>query len=462
MWAPQDSNLGPTGYEPAALTAELGARRGNAAILALLLSFAGPVSAGSRDSADVGAPARRRILALDVLRGFAVGGILVANVEVFFGLMFMPAAQAAALPTFQADRIAMFLEHVLIEGKFYSIFSLLFGIGFGLQLARAGEAAVPLFRRRLRILLAIGAVHAFLIWAGDILMLYALLGLLMPWFARKSDRSLLRWTAGLLATPTILYIVTLGIWYVAAGTPAAPPPGDGPGIPPDILERLLAMGTGGFADAFIGNLLFVVGRWADLFVSMRFPKVLGMFVLGLWAVRHGIVSEPGAHRDLLVRWRRLGLLIGLPANLLAAWAFLHWPYMPPSAGALMGVAGQAIGFPMLAIGYACTVALWVIDGRQLILRMAPVGKMALSNYLMHSIVCVTLSYGFGLGLWMRVGALAVTGIALAIVLVQIPISTWWLGHYRYGPAEWIWRRLTYRQPLPLRTSDVDVRTSKLL
>jgi uncharacterized protein len=408
------------------------------------------VSAGSSESADVGAPARRRILALDVLRGFAVGGILIANVEVFFGIMFMTAAQAAALPTPRLDRIAMFLEHVLIEGKFYSIFSLLFGIGFGLQLARGGEAAVPRFRRRLRILLGIGAVHAFLIWAGDILMLYALLGLLMPWFARKSDRSLLRWTAGLLAAPTVLYLITLGIMYFAAGPQAAPPPGDGPGVPPDILKRILAMGTGGFTDAFIGNLLFVVGRWGDLFVSMRFPKVLGMFVLGLWAVRCGVVAEPGAHRDLLVRWRRLGLLIGLPTNILAAWAFLHWPYLPPSAGALIGVAGQAIGFPMLAIGYVCTVALWVIDGRRLILHVAPVGKMALSNYLMHSIVCVTLSYGFGLGLWMRVGALATTGIAIAIVLVQIPLSTWWLTRYQYGPAEWIWRRLTYQQPLPMR------------
>src|SRR6187549_1063675 len=154
--------------------------------------------------ADERLPVRRRIPALDVLRGVAVGGILLANVGVFFGLFLLSPDRVAALPTAGADRIATFLEHVLVEGKFYSIFSLLFGIGFGVQLSRGGDAAVPRFRRRVRILLAIGAVHAFFIWAGDILMLYAFLGLLMPWFARKADRALLKWTVGLLCIPTAL------------------------------------------------------------------------------------------------------------------------------------------------------------------------------------------------------------------------------------------------------------------
>src|SRR5687767_3595794 len=169
------------------------------------------------------APARERIPALDVLRGIAVAGILFANVLVFFGLVFLPAERAAALPTAEADVVVRFLDRVLVEGKFYSIFSLLFGIGFGLQLARGGEQALPRFRRRLRILLVIGAVHAFLIWSGDILMLYALLGFTLPWFARKSDRELLRWVAILLAIPTLLYAAALGVWtLVGPGTaPAA-------------------------------------------------------------------------------------------------------------------------------------------------------------------------------------------------------------------------------------------------
>ena len=142
-----------------------------------------PVYTSSSELAEL--PVRERIQALDVLRGIAVGGILLANVMVFFGLFAMPDDRMAALPTAGADNIARSIERVFVDGKFYSVFSLLFGIGFGVQLKRGGEAAVPRFKRRLKVLLGIGAIHAFLIWAGDILMLYALLGLTMPWFARN-------------------------------------------------------------------------------------------------------------------------------------------------------------------------------------------------------------------------------------------------------------------------------------
>ena len=273
---------------------------------------------------------RDRLPVLDVLRGVAVGGILLANTFVFFGLFLIPPERAAAFSSHHLDRIVEIVEHVLVEGKFYSIFSLLFGIGFGLQLARGGDAAVARFRRRLRVLLLIGALHALLIWAGDILLLYALLGFLMPWFARKDSRSLLRWVAGLLAAPTILYIAAL-VARTIAGAPPVPPGPAGPDVPPEVLERLAAMGSGGLGDALIGNLLFFAGRWIDLFVSVRFPKVLGMFVLGLWTVRQGIVTDLQRHLPLLRRWCAAGWTIGLGANVIAALALARWPYLPPSA-----------------------------------------------------------------------------------------------------------------------------------
>jgi uncharacterized protein len=390
-------------------------------------------------------PVRERIQALDVLRGVAVAGILFANVLVFFGLIFMPPDRVAALPSVAADRVALFLEHVFVDGKFYSIFSLLFGIGFGLQLSRGGDAALPRFKRRLRILLAIGAVHAFLIWAGDILMLYALLGFTMPWFARKPDRALLRWTVILLAVPTALYFAALAAFMLSGSGGATAPAASA--MPAKMLAYFEAIGTGGIKDAFIGNLVFLAGRWADLFATVRFPKVLGMFVLGLWTVRTGIALSPPDHRATLARWRLLGWSVGLPANIIAAWAFEHWSYLPPSVGGLLGTAMQGIGIPMLALGYAATVALLVVDGRRFITVFAPVGRMALTNYLMHSIICVVLAYGFGFGLWWRVGASTTMAIAAAIIVVQIPLSAWWLSHHRFGPVEWIWRRLTYGRPI---------------
>jgi uncharacterized protein len=390
-------------------------------------------------------PVRERIQALDVLRGVAVGGILLANILVFFGFVFLPPDRAAGLTTGTANEVTLFLEKVLVDGKFYSVFSLLFGIGFGVQLARGGDAALPRFRRRLRILLGIGAIHAFLIWAGDILMLYALLGFTMPWFARKSNRELLRWTLILLAIPTTLYIVALMVWMIVGTGP--PPASASPGVPPQILKYFEAIGSGGLKDALIGNLVFLAGRWADLFATVRFPKVLGMFVLGLWTVRTGIALSPSDHRSTLARWRLLGWGIGLPANIIAAWAFLRSPYLPPSPAGLLGTAMQGIGVPMLALGYASTVALLVVDGRRFIAVFGSVGRMALTNYLMHSIVCVTLSYGFGFALWWRVGAAQAMAIAAAIIAVQIPLSAWWLSRYRFGPIEWIWRRLTYGRPV---------------
>ena len=404
--------------------------------------------------ADRPAAREDRVVALDVLRGVAVGGILLANAFVFFGLLFDPDGRLKQLPTAQFDRVVEFLEHVVVEGKFYSIFSLLFGIGFGLQLSRRGDVAVGRYRRRLAVLVGIGFVHAVLIWAGDILLLYAFLGFTLPWFARRSDRSLLRWTVGLLATPTALYVVGLAAWMAFGPGPSDGPAPSGPaeGIPPEILARINAIGTGGLSDALIGNLIFLAGRWADLFVTVRFPKVLGMFVLGLWVVRQGIAADPGSHRPLLHRWRTLGLGIGLPLNLVAAWALSVWPYLPPSPGGLLGVACQAVGFPLLALGYACAIVLAVVDGRRWMAPFVPVGRMALTNYLTHSIVCVILSYGFGFGLWGRIGATQAWGIAIAIVLLQIPFSRWWLSSHRFGPMEWVWRRLTYGQPLPMRAT----------
>jgi uncharacterized protein len=404
--------------------------------------------------ADSPAAREDRVVALDVLRGVAVGGILLANVFVFFGLLFDPDGHLKQLPTARVDRMVEFLEHVIVEGKFYSIFSLLFGVGFGLQLSRRGDVAIGRYRRRLAVLVGIGFIHAVLIWAGDILLLYALLGFSMPWFARRSDRSLLRWTVGLLATPTILYMVGLAAWMALGGAPSDGPVSSNPaeGIPPEILARINAVGTGGLGDALIGNLVFLVGRWLDLFVTVRFPKVLGMFVLGLWVVRRGIAADPAAHRPLLLKWRAIGFGFGLPLNLLGAWALSLWPYLPPSPGALLGVACQAVGFPLLALGYASTIVLAVIDGHRIMAAFAPVGRMALTNYLTHSIVCVTLSYGFGFGLWGRVGATQTWAIAISIILLQIPFSRWWLSSHRYGPMEWVWRRLTYGQTLPMRAS----------
>jgi uncharacterized protein len=391
-------------------------------------------------------PVRDRIHALDVLRGVAVGGILFANVIVFFGLIFIRPADAAAFPSAHADSIARFLEGVFIDGKFYSVFSLLFGIGFGVQLSRGGDAALARFRRRLRILLVIGLIHAFVFWPGDILIVYALLGFTLPWFERKTDGELIKWVKILLAIPTVLYVALLAVWMLAGPAPSAGTPADS-AVPPQMMKYFEALGTGGYSDVIRGNMVFMVGRWADLIMTVRFPKVLGMFVLGLWAVRKGIALEPQHHRGIIKRWAMLGIAIGLPANLIGTWAGHHWAYLPPSPGGLISVVAQAIGVPMLAIGYSCTVALIVTSGSRVLNAFAPVGRMALTNYIMHTLICITLSYGFGFGMWWHTGAARAMEIAVVIIIFQMIVSGLWLSQFRYGPMEWVWRRLTYGRPV---------------
>ena len=257
-------------------------------------------------------------MVLDVLRGVAVGGILLANTFVFFGLFLIPPARAAAFSTHSLDRVVEFAEHVLVEGKFYSIFSLLFGIGFGLQLSRRGDASVTRFRRRLRVLLLIGAAHALLIWAGDILLLYALLGFSMPWFAKKDARSLLRWTVGLLATPTILYIVAV-IAGRTVGRRATPLPTGPvqPDLPPEIFEPSGGHGHGRVrrcADWEPDLLRRALGR--PVRYRSGFPRCWGCLC---WVCgRCDRASRPISRHisRLLRRWRAAGWTLGLAANVL--------------------------------------------------------------------------------------------------------------------------------------------------
>jgi uncharacterized protein len=253
----------------------------------------------------------------------------------------------------------------------------------------------------------------------------------------------------LLATPTVLYAIAWGVAEaLGVGSPTAGP--SEVELPPEIMELFAAMGTGGIWDALIGNLILLVGRWVDLFVTMRFPKVFGMFLLGLWVLRQEIATAPERHTERLTRWALWGLAVGVATNLAGAWAFEGAPYWPPSGRGALGVLAQGLGFPMLAIGYASAVTVLCVRGSRVLSMFAPVGRMALTNYLTHSVVCSVLSYGFGAGLFWRIGVAQAWTIAVGIIAVQVPLSAWWMRHYQVGPAEWVWRRLTYQQPLPLR------------
>lgn len=400
-----------------------------------------------------------RLTILDALRGFALGGIFLLNLAVFTGFVFMTAEQMAALPTARLDGPAALLIVWLGYGKFYSLFSLLFGIGFAFQLAaaeRRGDAGLRVFRRRLLVLLVIGAVHLYL-WEGDILFLYALVGFLLIPLRRLSDRALLQTAAVLVLLPVVLQIVIVA--SNGALDPGAPlvrtgdamlqrfgfKPGDAP------LPTLRDAGWSEYLKFQLSGTFF---RYADLLTTGRPFKVLAMFLVGLWVGRSGILRDLSPWTPTLRRVRGAAFGIGLPAAGLQAGLMLAGPE-PDSWSTVAEAVGYAFGVAPLALAYAATFALlWQSSAwRPWLERLAPAGRMALTNYLMQTAVSLTVFYGIGFGQMGRVGPIWWPVIVVAMLAVQVSVSRWWLTRFEFGPMEWLWRQATYGRRLPLvRTS----------
>jgi uncharacterized protein len=394
-----------------------------------------------------------RIEILDVLRGLAVCGILIGNMQWFSGYGMMPPAVAQQSMTF-ADQVTHFLVHFFIEGKFYSIFSFLFGFGFALQIARAeerGDQTASLFKRRLFWLLVIGLLHAYLLWAGDILSIYAVMGFLLILFRRKTNGALLKWAFVLLAIPILTYIL-LYILFVAFAPPNTSAMVNAAQI--DMWnDAVKTVPHSGYLQILTGyNLHYIVGRYASLILEMRLPKLLAMFLLGFYAYRRAIFQNLSSHQPFIRRVLKYGLVLGLVGNVAFAALAGAEAVIPPSAAGIAGVISYAFGVPALALFFIALVAtLWQKAAwRRLLAFLAPVGRMALTNYLLQTMICVLIFYGYGFGQFGRFGAGTATLIALAIFLFQIPMSALWLKYFKYGPMEWIWRQLTYRRRLNLR------------
>jgi uncharacterized protein len=384
-------------------------------------------------------PTTERIELLDALRGFALLGILLANILYWSGWVLVTETERQAMAT-SAQQIWQYrFHHLFVDGKFYTLFSFLFGVGFAVQLdrlERRGADRLRIYRRRVLVLLAIGLLHSLLIWDGDILTLYALLGLLLPWFLPLSERTLLLLAAALIFVvpiggATIFEVIGwqpwrafygFSDWLVAAF-------GWQPG--PDLALRLLP--SGGLDDVVIWNLSGTPYSWGLRIESWRIPKVLGIMLLGLWAGRRLAEGALLSDRRLLRRILTVGLVIGFPASL--AYALL--PAQNQSGLPSM------IGTVPLAMAYAAAFALSWRRMRWLLGMFAAPGRMALTNYLSTSLVGALLFYGIGIGLVGRLSPPEIYGVAVAIYAVQAVASHWWLRRYSQGPMEALWRRLTY-------------------
>jgi uncharacterized protein len=395
------------------------------------------------ESESVG-PAKERIELLDALRGFAIFGILMANIVDWSGWQNLPDGQQAALAGASGARAYDFLIAMFVEGKFYTIFSFLFGLGFALQLSRLerrGVDGIRIYRRRLAILLAIGLLHMSLVWDGDILALYAAIGFVLPFIRSWSDRRLLIGAGILIALPIPGGIVAHFL-------------GAQPGFGLNQVGDSLFVAMGGdpklevnwraredWGSYFAWALSGPPFRIGGLLASWRIPKVLAIMMLGLWAGRRLIAGALFENRTLLKRIAIVGFLIGLPANF--AFAANGGLDQETFRRGLIAFILYAIGVVPLGLAYAASFALAWPRAKAVLGLLAPPGRMALTNYLMQSALGITIFYGVGFGLFHRLNPVEIVGVAVAIFASQVVISRLWLNWFEQGPMEALWRQLTY-------------------
>ena len=398
-------------------------------------------------------PVIERSTLLDGIRGFALMGIVGANFGVLSMWIFMSPEMQAALPGARFDPIIGFLHSVFIEGKFYSIFSLLFGIGFGIFLEK-GTSAMKRYMRRMLILAVIGALHLRLIWEGDILLLYALLGLLLPLFRKLRDRTLLVFACVLILMPVALDAITVytdGAFYPARSLTAhAKARAVEEGFTPDTPFTVLS--DGGLSEFRRYQSIGWLWRIQHLVASNRLPKVLGIFLIGLWVARRGIHCDPSAHIPLLRKVAWFGVLVALPISIFRWWSGERLSHLP-DVQTLINSITYALSVIPMALAYSAAIALlWRRAFVSRVLKvLAPAGRMALTNYLIQSVAGQLLFTGMGLGLGARVTPVIFESLALGVFAVQLIYSHIWMKHFNYGPMEWIWRVLTYGRRMPMHS-----------
>lgn len=414
------------------------------------------VSAGTDAAVSSGASLTpigegERIVVIDMLRGFALLGILLVNMGLF-STPFIGSVIGIPRGETPLDHAAEFGVWWLATGKFYPLFSFLFGLGMSIQLARAAERGANFTRRyarRLLVLLAFGLGHALLLWNGDILFIYALMGFLLMLFRNARPGTLLIWAVVLLALPFALALLS-GI--VNAAFLAA--------LPVDAMARDGLDFNQMFADLYAQTLaVYSRGTWGQIFVWRAIEwiivliafafnsalQILGLFVLGLYAGKMGVFQNIEAHRRLFTLGARVALPAGLLTNALVAWLATRPGDALMSGTIVFAQTLLLLCGPLLTFGYLSVIVLAAQreKARRLLAPLAAAGRMALSNYLMQTVICTTIFYSYGLGLHGQVGAAAGVVLSVALWAVQLPISMVWLRFFQFGPLEWVWRALTY-------------------
>ncbi|KAA3656829.1 MAG: DUF418 domain-containing protein, partial [Chloroflexi bacterium] len=350
------------------------------------------------------------------------------------------------------NRVVWTLSHIVADNKFMTIFSILYGAGIILitkKLDENGQSSATLHYKRTFWLLVIGLAHAYLLWYGDILVTYALVAMVVYFFRKLSPR----WLIG-------LGIVTLGLGmflqlFTAVGMP---------NLPPELLAefeagwqpsaKIVAAETAVYQNTWLAQMTDRVPASIEMqttaFLFSGMWRAGGLMLIGMALFKLGILTAQRSnkyYRNLLIAGFGIGLpvvIFGIVNNFANGWTLAYSRFI--------GSQFNAIGSIGVSLGYIAIIMLIAKSGRfeQGIRPFSSVGRMALSNYLFHTLAATFIFYGHGLGLFGQVERIGQLLIVLGIWSVQLIISPIWLRHFRFGPAEWLWRSLTYGKLQPMK------------
>ncbi len=389
---------------------------------------------------------RERVVTLDVLRGFALWGVMTGNMVLYSGRW----ATWHMGPSSTLDAAATWFLHIFVDSKAQTLLTFLFGFGFAIQLLRArarGEPVLGLYVRRLLALLVLGALHVTLLWWGDVTWTYAVAGFGLLPFMRASNRARVAWGLVFIFVPYLL-------WQIPAVNEASLrvflEPRDFAAHTERMAAAMRAPDRAGLAWEHATYALVWCARiwiWYPLWT-------LGRFLLGYVAGDRRWFERDGAGH--LPLFRRMAAWCGATAAATTALAILeHTGVLPVRAlglgGRLASAAVEQVGLLAMTLTYVAIVVLLMQRprARRLLALLAPAGRMPLTTYYSQSVICTWLFYGWGLGWAGSVGVAGTVALAAAIFAIQVAICHAWLRAFRFGPLEWLWRSVVYLEPQPM-------------
>lgn len=412
------------------------------------------VSKGRGPLSSVVGPVRaqERIVSLDVLRGFALFGILLMNIQSFSmpeAAYFIPLAYGDMTG---ANRIVWWFSHLFADQKFMTLFSMLFGAGIVLMTAKAkrgGRRSWWLHYRRMFWLLVIGLLHAYLLWSGDILVLYAVCGFIVYWCRNWSARWQLAVGIVVFSVGPLLGLAGSQMLAMAPAEMRAELVADF-WPPPHVIQAELAAYRGGWLEQMSARVPTAVEMETMALLYWGFWRAAGLMLMGMALFKWGVFSGDRSARFYAVLIA-VGALLALPVIAYGAYQNFRQGWEPIYARLGPGYQINYWASVFVSLGYVGVIIFWLRAGWLPWLQhaVAAVGRTALTNYLAQTILATFIFYGHGLGLFGSVSRAQQLLVVLGIWTVELIISPLWLRYFRFGPAEWLWRSLTYWSVQPM-------------